>query len=101
MQDLRILLAQTDLVWEDPEANRNRFEEKLTSGIGDPDLVILPEMFNTGFSMESARLAETMSGPTVMWMAKVAKEIDAVLYGSLIIEEDGKYYNRGVWMRPN
>ncbi len=101
MQDLRILLAQTDLVWEDPEANRNRFEEKLKGNIADPNLVILPEMFNTGFSMESARLAEKMDGPTVTWMAKISKEIDAVLYGSLIIKEEGKYYNRGVWMRPN
>lgn len=101
MQDLRIILAQSDLVWEDALANREHFEEKLSGSIGRPHLIVLPEMFNTAFSMKSDRLSEKMDGPTVKWMAHMAKQTNAVIYGSLIVEEDGEYFNRGVWMRPN
>jgi predicted amidohydrolase len=101
MQDLRIILAQTDLKWEDPAANRHHLQEKLSGNIGRPHLIVLPEMFTTAFSMRSSELAERMEGPTVEWMATLAKATGAVLYGSLIIEEGGSYYNRGIWMRPD
>lgn len=101
MEDLSIVLAQTNLVWEDQEANRRFFEDRLNGISEEVDLIVLPEMFNTGFSMESDRLAEQMDGPTISWMRMMAEKMDAVVYGSLIIEEKGHRYNRGVWMRPD
>ena len=64
-------------------------------------LVILPEMFSTGFSMSPEALAETMDGPTVQWMKKIAAAKKIIVTGSLIIEEEGQYYNRLIWMLPN
>ncbi len=77
------------------------FEAKIKSITDKTELVVLPEMFSTGFSMEPALLAETMEGETVAWMKRVAAEKKIILTGSVIIEEDGKYYNRLIWMLPN
>jgi omega-amidase len=65
------------------------------------DLIVLPEMFNTGFSMNATELAEPMQGKTMQWMLEVADRYDCVVTGSLIIEEQGKYYNRMIWMLPD
>jgi omega-amidase len=100
MQDLRVTLVQSDLVWENPKANMKLFSEAL-DGIKDTDLIILPEMFNTGFSMASERLAETMDGPTVLWLKEQAATLECDILGSLIIAEDGAYYNRLVWAKPD
>ncbi|MBS1569680.1 MAG: amidohydrolase [Bacteroidetes bacterium] len=100
MQDLRVTLVQSMLHWEDAEANRKRFSELLEGLPGNTDLVVLPEMFTTGFSMRSAELAESMDGPTVAWMRKLANKLDAALYGSVIIGEGGKHYNRGLFVEP-
>jgi len=101
MQDLNVCAIQAALVWEDVAANLNAFGERI-SDIGDsPDLIILPEMFTTGFSMNSSTLAEKMNGKSISWMAEQASSTNAVITGSLIIEENGNYYNRLIWMRPD
>ena len=101
MQDLSVCSIQAALVWEDVAANLNAFSERI-SDIGDnPDLIILPEMFSTGFSMNSSALAEKMDGRSISWMAEQESTTGAVITGSLIIEQNGNYYNRLIWMRPD
>ncbi|MBN8853157.1 MAG: nitrilase family protein [Sphingobacteriales bacterium 50-39] len=101
MSSLTVTLIQPNLYWEDKTANLRHFET-LIGGIKEKSqLVILPEMFSTGFSMRPADLAETMDGPTVAWMKQMAARKKIILTGSLIIEEDGNYYNRLIWMLPN
>ena len=97
--DLNISLVQKDLVWENAEANRNKVDG-LLSNITNTDLIILPEMFNTGFTMDSEKFAEKMDGPTIEWMANKAKELNAAICGSLIIKEDA-FYNRLLFVHPN
>lgn len=100
MSTLTVTTIQADLQWEDKAANLRRLEEKI-DGIGvNTELVILPEMFPTGFSMRPETLAEQMDGPTIGWMRSVAARKKIILTGSLIIEEDGNYFNRLVWMLP-
>ena len=98
--DLRLSLLQTTLAWQQPELNRENFTRHIEN-LPDTDLILLPEMFTTGFSMAAEKLAETMQGPTIHWLAAMAKQSRAVVAGSLIIEEDKKYYNRLIWMRPD
>jgi predicted amidohydrolase len=100
MRDLNVTMVQSMLHWEDAAANLEMFSRKL-DGIGATDLIVLPEMFNTGFTMESELFAETMDGPTVEWMKSTAKEHEAAIYGSAIIKENGKCYNRGLFVTPN
>jgi len=101
MTDLRITLLQSAIAWHDPAANLAHYQ-KMMGEIGETtDLVILPEMFTTGFTMAAAENAETMDGPTVRWMAEQAAALAAVITGSLIIDDGGKYYNRLIWMRPD
>ena len=101
MRDLKVALVQSMLHWEDAAANRAMFAEKLLALKGITDLVVLPEMFTTGFSMRTAELAETMDGDTVSWMKEQARELDAAIYGSVIIAEGGKCYNRGLFVMPD
>ncbi|MBS1581029.1 MAG: amidohydrolase [Bacteroidetes bacterium] len=101
MPDLRVTLVQSMLHWEDATANRAMFTEKLGPLAGTTDLIVLPEMFTTGFSMKSDRLAEPMDGPTLAWMRAQAKATGAVLYGSVIITEQGRSHNRGLFVRPD
>ena len=99
--DLTLALIQTELVWHDPAANRARLEPLLAQASG-VDLIVLPEMFSTGFSMESARLAEEEDGPTSRWLQQQARQLEAVVTGSLIIRAaDGSYSNRLLWARPD
>jgi omega-amidase len=100
-QPLTVTLIQTQLHWEDRKANLAMLDKKIRSISEKTEVVVLPEMFTTGFSMNPAALAETMEGETVQWMKKVASEKKIILTGSIIIEEDGHYYNRIVWMLPN
>ena len=101
MQDLTVTLLQTALAWHEPAANRAHFSE-LLRGLPEPaDLVVLPEMFTTGFTMDVRGQAETMAGPTVAWMAGLARELNVTLCGSLIVEEAGRFHNRCVWMPPD
>ncbi|MCB0569711.1 MAG: amidohydrolase [Phaeodactylibacter sp.] len=101
MQDLRVTLVQSSLHWEDRAANLASFEKKLEGAAGHTDLVVLPEMFTTGFTMNAANLAEPMSGPTMAWMARQAAKLGATVTGSFIATENGRYYNRLIWMRPD
>ncbi|PZP44749.1 MAG: amidohydrolase [Pseudopedobacter saltans] len=101
MNDLTITLIQTNLVWEDKNANLQLLEEKIGSIREKTHIVILPEMFFTGFSMHPEQFAETMDGTTIGWMKKIAQEKKIILTGSVIVEEDGSYFNRMVWMMPN
>ncbi|MBS1944295.1 MAG: amidohydrolase [Bacteroidetes bacterium] len=100
MQDLRVTLMQAMLHWEDAAANRAAFAEKLAGLKGRTDLVVLPEMFTTGFTMNTA-LAEPMDGETVRWMKAQAAATDAALYGSVIITDGGNTFNRGIFATPD
>ncbi|WP_239494984.1 amidohydrolase [Pedobacter yulinensis] len=100
--NLKITIYQAYLFWENTDKNLQNMSLRLNMGIKEKtDLIILPEMFNTGFSMNAAQLAETMDGKTVTWMRDTAAKYDCVVTGSLIIGENGKFYNRMVWMRPD
>lgn len=98
---LHITIVQPDIVWENKGANLARYEEYLQDIQGKKEVVVLPEMFSTGFSMNAAELAETMDGLTVQWMLSMAQMHRCILTGSLIIEENGNYYNRLLWVLPN
>ena len=97
---LKVTTIQADLIWESPIENLKQFSIKLKS-ISDTDVIILPEMFTTGFSMDSERLAEPMDGISIEWMTQKAKEFNALICGSLIISENGKYYNRFLAVHPS
>jgi omega-amidase len=101
MSDLTVSFVQTALHWHDAAANRATIAQQLASLSASTDLIVLPEMFTTGFSMEAPGQAETMAGPTVAWLREQAARHNAVVTGSVIIEEDGAYYNRLLWMRPD
>lgn len=101
MEDLSVTLIQTSLFWEDIDANLNHFSTLIKNIDIPTDLIILPEMFSTGFSMVPEKLAETIDGKAVNWMKATARETNAVICGSLILEEEGNYYNRLVWMTPD
>jgi omega-amidase len=101
MSSITFTLIQTSLHWENKVANLQMLEEKIM-GIGEKtQVVVLPEMFSTGFSMKPEDLAETMGGETVQWMKKIAAQKKIILTGSVIIDEEGKFYNRSIWMLPN
>ena len=97
---MNITLVQSQLYWEDIEKNLSNFEQKLET-VEQTDLIILPEMFSTGFSMNAAAVAETMEGSALNWMRKTAAKKHAAITGSLIIKEDDKFYNRLFFMRPD
>lgn len=101
MQTLTITLIQTNLAWEDKQANRSMLEQKIKGIREKTELVVLPEMFSTGFSMKPEVLAETMEGESVQWMKRIAAEKKIILTGSLIIREGEQYYNRLLWVLPN
>jgi predicted amidohydrolase len=101
MRDLRVTLVQGALHWEDAAANRALCAMKFQGLRGTTDLVVLPEMFTTGFSMRSVELAEGMDGRTVHWMREQAKALDAALFGSVIIREGDQCHNRGLFVTPD
>ena len=101
MSALTFTLIQTSLHWEDKKANLQMLEEKINAIREKTQVVVLPEMFSTGFSMKPESLAETMEGETVAWMKRIARERKLILTGSVIIEEGGQYFNRSIWMLPN
>jgi len=101
MYDISITLIQPDLAWEDKKSNLLKFEDFFQKMNRKTDLIILPEMFSTGFVVEPHELAEDMNGPTVEWIAEQASKLKCVITGSLVILENGNYYNRLVWMQPD
>ena len=100
MGNLHISLIQTDLFWEDKFRNLEMLEKKIAAVEAATQIVILPEMFTTGFSMQPKLFAETMEGPTIEWMIEQASLHKIILTGSIIIEEDNKFYNRLLWVLP-
>lgn len=98
---MKIALIQSPLVWENPKANRDYFEEKIKSVSDEIDLIVLPEMFTTGFTMEPKSLWETMNGETISLLKNLAKAKNLAITGSLIIKENGKLYNRLVFIFPS
>ena len=101
MQTLAVSIIQSALFWEDKSRNLAMLEQKIMAITEKTNLVVLPEMFSTGFSMKPALLAETMEGETIAWMKRIAISKKIILTGSIIIEEGGKYFNRLIWMLPN
>ena len=97
---MKVALVQLPLVWEDPKSNRVNIEQKINAIESGTDLIVLPEMFTTGFTMQPERVAETMNGETIQWMQSLAKAKNVAITGSLIIVEEGKYYNRLVFVFP-
>lgn len=101
MSTLTISTIQTSLLWEEKSANMHMLEQKVSAIDEKTEIVVLPEMFSTGFSMNPGMLAEPMDGETIQWMKRVSHENSIILTGSVIIEEEGKFYNRLIWMLPN
>jgi omega-amidase len=102
MSDLTVSFVQASLHWHDPAANRVELQRHIDEIAIATDLIVLPEMFTTGFSMDATHLAETMDGPTVAWLRSLAASRNAVITGSLVIcDEQGRCYNRLLWVRPD
>ncbi|MFN4233347.1 MAG: amidohydrolase [Bacteroidia bacterium] len=100
MENLKISIVQTSLFWEDKAANLRMLEELLLPLKEKTDVIVLPEMFTTGFTMKAQEFAEPMNGPTVKWMRTMARELNTRIIGSIIIEENGHFYNRLIWVEP-
>ena len=96
---ITVALIQTVQAWEDKAANFKHFEPLIREA-SSADLIVLPEMFSTGFSMNSAQLAEPVSGETVTWLQDMSEAVGSTLAGSFIAEEHGQYFNRGFWIEP-
>jgi len=101
MEKLIFTTIQTNLHWEDKKVNLEMLEKKILGITEKTNIVLLPEMFSTGFSMQPSLLAENMEGETVAWMRHIAKQKNIILGGSIIAEEEGNYFNRFIWMQPN
>ena len=101
MQNLSVTLIQTNLFWENPTANLANLEEKIAQISLPTDLIILPEMFNTGFTMNVKAVSEPMNFTTFKWIKQKAKRTQAVIAGSFIVKEGEQYFNRLIWMRPD
>lgn len=100
MQDLKVTLVQADQHWEDKVANLAHFDALLES-VSDTDLIVLPEMFHTAFSMKAIDLAENLTDSVgLTWLKAKAHEKQAAIYTSMIVEEQGKFFNRGLFVKP-
>jgi omega-amidase len=97
---LRVTLVQQAMVWQDPVANRERLDALLAPLVNNTDVIVLPEMFPTGFSMEVETLHETVNGPTTIWLEAKARELNTAITGSLIVKDGERYYNRLLWTAP-
>jgi omega-amidase len=98
---MKVALIQSSLFWENPKANRNHFEEKINAITEKADLIVLPEMFSTGFTMNPFEVAETMQGETTVWMQSLAKAKNCAITASLVIKENNNYFNRLVFVFPS
>jgi predicted amidohydrolase len=101
MDELRLALVQTDLQWQEAAHNRTLLEALIRPLAGTTDLIILPEMFTSAFAMGSGAIAEEHPGPTLAWMQKMAAHTNAALTGSIAATEDGKRYNRLLFVKPD
>ncbi len=101
MENLKVTTFQGYLFWENIDKNLQNIATRLSNIREKTNLIVLPEMFSTGFTMEAEKLAEPMKGKTMMWMHQIAKQYGCVITGSIIIKEDDKFFNRLIWMRPD
>src|ERR1035437_4918546 len=101
MQDIKVAIIQTNLLWEDIPGNLAMFDKKISDIKDNIDLIVLPEMFNTAFSMNPAGCAEDPDSFTTEWMRKKAKEKNCTISGSILTKENGQYFNRLIWMIPD
>lgn len=97
---MKITLVQSDIVWADPAANRERMEA-LLSQVGETDIIVLPEMWSTGFAVEPRGIAESADGASLRWMKKTARERRCAVAGSIAVEDEGKYHNRFCFVEPD
>jgi Predicted amidohydrolase len=100
MKNLTVSLIQTNIVWQDPTSNRKNYEKEFEKLVGKTDLIVLPEMFTTAFTMAAEKYAEEMEGETMLWMSEHADKVGAAIVGSIIIKDRSAYYNRLIWMLP-
>jgi predicted amidohydrolase len=100
-EKLNFAIIQTDLVWENPNANRAILAEKIRACETNTDVIVLPEMFTTGFTMNANALAETLSGETVQWMKLLAVQMNRVICGSIIVKNNHEFYNTFIWVQPD
>ena len=98
---MKVALIQSSLTWENPTENRSHLAQKITGVMEDVDLIVLPEMFSSGFTMNPEAVAETMQGETIAWLQHLAKAKNCAITGSLVITENGNFYNRLVFVYPN
>ena len=101
MQDLKVTLIQTSLFWENIESNISLFDEKIDGIRDETDLIVLPEMFTTGFSMNAEKLAQDMGGTSVKWLREKSRSRQTDITGSMIIRANEKYFNRFLWAKPD
>lgn len=101
MSTLKITTFQAYLFWENIDKNLQNLSLRLSSIREKTELIVLPEMFSTGFTMKAETLAEEMDGKTMTWMHQQAVKFESVVTGTIIIKEKGKFYNRLIWMRPD
>jgi predicted amidohydrolase len=101
VHDLKLSLIQQELHWHDPAANRDMFARIIAEQAAGSDLIVLPETFTTGFTMQAEGNDEPVGGTTTRWLLTLAAEYDAAICGSLIIREDAHYYNRLIWAQPD
>ena len=101
MQDITLTLFQADLAWGDKQTNLLRFSKKFRQIPQNTDIIVLPEMFTTAFVVEPEEYAEAMDGPTMKWLREHSAQYQAVITGSIIINENGRYFNRMIWMKPD
>jgi len=97
---INVTLIQADIIWEDKNSNLKKYQEQIDK-IESTELIVLPEMFTTGFSMNPKDISETMNDGTIQWMKDNASKMNSAICGSIIIEEDGKYFNRFIWVNPD
>ena len=100
-KELNIVAIQANLTWGNPAKNRLYFEQMINKLASDTDLVVLPEMFSTGFTMKPSSIFETMKGTTVSWMINMAKAHDIAVIGSIVIQDNNQYFNRAVFVHPS
>lgn len=98
--NMKIALIQTELSWENPNENKALLQEKINAISQYVDLIVLPEMFTSGFTMNPQNVAQTMQGEAISWLKDTAKNKDCAITGSLVIEENGNYFNRLVFVFP-
>jgi omega-amidase len=99
--ELNIVAIQAKLTWENPAVNLLFFEQKIAQLDSDTDLIVLPEMFSTGFTMQPASIAQTMKGSTVLWMIATARVNNVAIVGSIVVQENNQYFNRAIFVHSN